>query len=454
MKRETGKTVTVEISSINSRGEGVARHGKEHFVFFVPGALPGETVLGRISSLKKTYGTLDIRDILEASPHRRVPKCPWFNLCGGCSLQHADYGFQCFLKKRRVQDALMKELGNEYSSMVADCIKSPGEWHYRNKAIFPVVRQGKSAKFGFFRRNSHHLVPVDTCPILQQPLEAMMQDIPAMIDLLGWRGYDEKRHSGFLRHVSLRATKDRKTSLILIVREGLRKHERVDLEKLGDFLKNRSDYASPSVFVNINGKRGNRVFGLHTEHIAGTEYIEENFGGYRLRFGASSFFQVNPLLNERLVEEALSGFDNGHNIVELYSGAGTMTLGLAEKASFLHAAESWPEAAGYLKENLAENGFRNVRVLGDTAEKALDHITRDSCDALLLDPPRAGCSVEVRQKILSLKPERIVYVSCNPATLARDLNSFISDGYKILRIVPLDMFPQTPHVETVAFLGL
>ncbi|MFP4483105.1 MAG: 23S rRNA (uracil(1939)-C(5))-methyltransferase RlmD, partial [Thermovirgaceae bacterium] len=145
MKPVRGKSVIVNVSAINSRGEGVARYGEERFVLFAAGALPGERVQGRVSLLKKNYGVLELENILEPIPERRVPRCPWFGLCGGCSLQHADYDFQCLLKKRSVQDALMKELGPEYSLMVEDCIKSPREWNYRNKAVFPVRKAGKNA---------------------------------------------------------------------------------------------------------------------------------------------------------------------------------------------------------------------------------------------------------------------------------------------------------------------
>jgi 23S rRNA (uracil1939-C5)-methyltransferase len=243
-------------------------------------------------------------------------------------------------------------------------------------------------------------------------------------------------------------------SVVFVVRASLEGRKRRELERVCRFLENRKEFGLPSVFVNINRKRGNRVFGLETLHIAGPGHIEERIGDYTLRFGPTSFFQVNSFLAEKLFETARSGFDTEKNVVELYSGVGAMTLGLAEKASFLHAAESWPEAADYLKANLWGNGFRNARIVGKTAESALDSITAEDCDALLLDPPRTGCSPEVRRKILSLKPERIVYVSCNPATLARDLGTFVAGKYRILRVVPLDMFPQTPHVETVAFLSL
>jgi len=454
MKPETGKSVTVNIVAMNSRGEGVARYGEERFVLFAAGALPGETVQGHISALKKNYGILDVENILEPVPERRAPRCRWFGLCGGCSLQHADYDFQCSLKKRSVQDALAKEIGSEYSFMVEDCIKSPREWNYRNKAVFPVRKEGKETRFGFFRRNSHHLVPVDICPVLQEPLEKLMQDIPFLVDILGWEGYDERRHAGFLRHISLRATKEGGLSIVFVVRSSLDGRKRRELERVCRFLGNRKEFGFPSVFININRKRGNRVFGLETLHIAGPEHITERIGDHILRFGPTSFFQVNSFLAEKLFETALSGFDTEKKIVELYSGVGAMSLGLAKKASFLHAAESWPEAADYLKTNLAENGFNNAVIVGRTAETALDMMTAEDCEALLVDPPRTGCSPEVRGKILSLRPDRIVYVSCNPATLARDLGTFVANKYRIQRVVPLDMFPQTPHVETVAFLSL
>jgi 23S rRNA (uracil1939-C5)-methyltransferase len=454
MKPETGKSITVNVVAVNSRGEGVARYGKDGFVLFAAGSLPGERVQGRVTLVKKNYGVLKVENILQPGPDRRNPKCPWFGTCGGCSLQHADYDLQCSLKKRSVQDALMKELGPEFPLLVEDCIKSPALWNYRNKASFPVRSAGKTTHFGFFRRDSHNLVPVDTCPVLQKPLQEVMKELPFMIDLLGWQGYDERKHAGFLRHISLRSTKAEALSLVLVVREPLKNEKRKDLARLWDFLSGRESSRFPSVFVNVNSKPGNRIFGSKTYHIAGPDCIEEHVGNYRLKFGPTSFFQVNPFIAERLFKTALSGFDRGEKIVELYSGVGAMTLGLAEKASHLYACESWPEAASYLETNLVENGFRNTRVIPESAEKALEAIEPEDCEALLIDPPRTGCSLEVRRKILSLRPDRIVYVSCNPATLARDLGTFVAGKYRILRVVPLDMFPQTPHVETIAFLSL
>ncbi|MGC9490267.1 MAG: 23S rRNA (uracil(1939)-C(5))-methyltransferase RlmD [Thermovirgaceae bacterium] len=453
-KPSTGESVIVDVTAVNSRGEGVARYGKDHFVLFAAETLPGERVQGRVTLVKKNYGILKVEKILEPSPDRRDPKCPWFGICGGCSFQHADYDLQCSLKKRSVQDALMKELGPEFPLLVEDCIKSPALWNYRNKASFPVRSAGKTTLFGFFRRDSHYLVPVDTCPVLQKPLQEALKELPFMIDLLGWQGYDERKHAGFLRHISLRVTKAEALSLVFVVREPLKNEKRKDLDRLCDFLRGRKGSGLPSVFVNVNSKPGNRIFGHKTFHIAGPDCVEERVGNHRLKFGPTSFFQVNPFLAERLFETALSGFDRGKKIVELYSGVGAMTLGLAEKASHLYACESWPEAASYLEANLGENGFPKARVIPQAAEEALEAIKPEDCEALLIDPPRTGCSVEVRRKILSLRPDRIVYVSCNPATLARDLGTFVAGKYRILRVVPLDMFPQTPHVETITFLSL
>lgn len=454
MKPATGETLVAEVTSVNSRGEGVARYGDERFVLFAAGALPGEKVKGRVRVVKKTYGALDVLEILEPGTHRHAPECPWFGLCGGCSLQHADYGLQSMLKKRSVQDALMKELGAGYSSIVKDCVKSPREWRYRNKAVLPVRSYGKKTRFGFFRRDSHDIVPVESCPVLQEPLGKIMSDIPFIIDLLGWPAYSEKYHSGLLRHIALRFSNTGTISITLVTRSFSQAKSQKGLKNLCTFLEGKYDTFSPSVFVNVNQNRGNRIFGLETHHVAGPACMEEKVGNHTLRLGPTSFFQVNPFVSGKLIDTALSAFAGGMRVVELYSGVGAMTLPLADKSAFLHAAESWPEAAGYLKRNLSENGFTNAKVIGKKAEEALGHIGHGDCEGLLLDPPRSGCSREVLEKAIRLRPERIVYVSCNPATLARDLKLLIGGGYGVLHITPFDMFPQTTHVETAAVLAL
>lgn len=452
MKPDEGQNIVVNITSVNSRGEGVARFGEDRFVLFAAGALPGEKIKGRVKKIKKSYGILEIEEIIEKSPDRRVPSCRWFERCGGCSLQHADYELQCFLKKRALQDALMKELGSGCDYIVDDCVKSPDEWHYRNKASFPVRFDDKKSQYGFFMRDSHRVIPVDFCPVLQNPLEEAMKNIPKILEILKWPAYDEKKHLGVLRHIVLRATKSGNVSFVFVVRSFRQKDEQKKLRDLRSFLNSRGYRSFPSVFVNVNKKRGNQIFGLRTFHIAGPAFIEERIGNHILRFGPTSFFQVNPLITEKVFETAISGFKTGGRVVELYSGVGAMTLPLVGKSSFVHAVESWPEAANFLKENLFRSGFTNASVEGTTAEDFLERVDKDYCEGILLDPPRSGCSRKVIDKLLFLRPERIVYVSCNPATLARDLKNLVGDGYKITRITPFDMFPQTTHVESVAFL--
>ncbi|MDO9508097.1 MAG: 23S rRNA (uracil(1939)-C(5))-methyltransferase RlmD [Thermovirgaceae bacterium] len=441
----------VRVESVNSRGHGVSRAGEEKFVYFVPGALPGEVVRGRVSLLKKSYGVIDIEEITEHHAERISPRCPFYGDCGGCVLQHASYRLQMEIKDRIVTDAFRKIAGVS-SPLIEPCRPSPSQWGYRNKASFPVGMDGNKKIPGFFRSGSHDLVPVDVCPVLDPRLERWIGPLSLILEKSRLEAYEESSHSGYLRHVVARCAMNTDSTLLVPV---------LNLSRADVLPKEVVEFAEAlmeglggvrGVVANFNSSPGNTIFGGFSKSVAGNPFIAEKMDDFHLKYGPTSFFQIN-------IQQATSLFravtgelseSKSERVLELYSGTGALTVFLAQNRKRVHAVEDWPESAGFLKTNATVNSMGNVEALEMSAERAVKFLSGRWFDAVVMDPPRKGCSDQVLKGICSLKPPRIVYISCNPATLARDSVLLMQNGYRLEKIQPFDMFPQTFHIECVA----
>jgi 23S rRNA (uracil1939-C5)-methyltransferase len=445
-----GEIRKFKITEINNEGEGIVRLGDERFVVFVPDALPEEDVTCRIVQAKKNYAVAKVLERHNDSSKRIKPLCPVYGKCGGCQLQHMDYASQLKLKTKTVYDAI-RRIGGVSEPSVNKCIPSPSQWAYRNKASLPV-QTDRREKFlaGFYKNRSHDIVPFIGCPVLLPMLEsnvvALLRDLKEA-GLVGWNEHNSNVMN-FIRHLVFRTAKFTDHSLCGVVAG--RSANREEARKLKNIAAGLSDHLKGMVF-NKNLSKGNFIWGDEFSSIHGDTVMQEMLGKYRFNFEISSFFQINSEQALALYEYAakMAAGESPENILELYSGAGTLTAFLSEAAKHVTAVEEWPQASKYLKINAELNGLNNITGHSGSAEDVSEALSGEKFNTIVLDPPRTGCDPRVIAAIIKISPQKIVYVSCGPATLARDIKSLMSNGYAIRNIQPFDMFPQTGHVETV-----
>ena len=436
----------LNITALSTDAAGIARTSKG--VIFVHGALPGETVKAEIVMRKKDFSVADVVEIIKPSPDRIKPKCKYYGHCGGCQLQHADYDAQLKLKADIVRDA-MTRIGGFNPEIFRDliCEPSPKSWAYRNKAAFPVQGFKNKIITGFYRAGTHRLELIRYCPVNAEKLNEIYRKLLDGLEnpkiKLPFDGYNEQTNKGKLRHIIARTGINTGESLLSFVINGKLSDRAVkSLISLG--ISARPD----TITINYNSKPGNVILGIHTENLTGSGLISERLGNYKLMFDTTSFFQVNTGQAEKLFSYAANLAAGYENILELYSGTGSLTCYLAENAKHVTSIEEWRSAVRTAAKNLSSNNFNNVDTLCGRSEEIIDDI-HENYDAVVLDPPRNGCERSVIETIVKKNIRKVIYVSCNPATLARDCKILSEHGYKIASAKSFDMFPQTAHVETV-----
>ncbi len=431
--------IEIKIESMGSSGEGVGRH--DGIPYFVEGALPGERVTARIQRRQARYGKGDVDQILEPSPDRVKAPCPLFGRCGGCQLMHLSAAGQLASKRQKVVDALQR-IGHLDAS-VEPCLPSPKELHYRNKIQLPIGPDGAP---GLYARGSHQVVPIDECLIHCEQGESVYKAVRDALKQSDLIPYDEATGRGDLRHVMIRSAERTEESLIVLVGTGRNAHK---FRKLAASL---IEYPLIKGVVSCtNRQRSNTILSSDFTLLAGQATIEEQICGLTFEVSPRAFFQVNSEQAEKLYKIAI-GFaelSGTERVVDAYCGVGTLTLIAASKSLTVVGIEVVPEAIEDAKKNAQRNSIENTSFVCETVEKALGQL--ESADVVFLNPPRKGCHQDVLEALLKHGPERIIYISCDPATLARDLR-VLSQGYAIDRVQPLDMFPQTAHVETIVSL--
>ena len=434
--------VELLVDKLVQGGDGLATH--DGMKVFVPFSAPQDRVRARIVTQKRDYAVAEIEEILEPSPLRVSAPCPYYGVCGGCQLQHINYQGQLVVKRLYVNETLQR-IGQVFVP-VRHVTAEAEPWHYRNKTQYPVGTTGKGMAVGFFKRGTHDLLDVPACLLHPEEFDRLREAIRDILVTAGETGYDEAKHEGNVRHVVLReGTRDGGLLAIVVTRTpqfDLRSAELI-AEQPGVI----------GVAQSVVPARTNRIMGPQTRALVGRGHVYQTVLGKTFQVSAPSFFQVNIRQAEELCRKILKHVaPKGDELVlDLYSGVGMISLLMAPFVQQVTAVESDATAVEDAKVNAQDQAVRNVEFVCDDVSRAINRVA--STDVVILDPPRKGCPAETLRRVASLRPKRIIYVSCNPSTLARDLAILEQSGYTTHEIEPVDMFPQTFHVEVIARLG-
>ena len=442
---EKNRIYRAHIDGYSSEGLGIARIDGQ--VVFVHGAIRGETCDVLVMKVLKNAAFGKIAALVEPSPARRTPDCPYYGRCGGCNFRHMSYDEELWAKRARVQDALTRIGGAEVT--VEEILGAEQPLHYRNKSIYPISPAGE---VGFYRARSHQVVDVEHCLIQKPEADALAQAVRDYIARFRVEPYNEATGRGLLRHLYVRTSCRGESLACLLVNGSRLPHE----QELVDMLR----AAAPGVcgvVLGENTRRGNAILGDRYRTLWGRDYLTDTLCGLELRLSVPSFYQVNHDQAQRLYEKALeyAGLTGRELAVDLYCGAGTITQVLARRARHVIGGEIVPEAIRDARASARRNGVENVEFLeGDAADVAAELALRQlRPDVICVDPPRKGLAPEVIASIAAMAPRRVVYVSCDPGTLGRDVKRFAEMGYLARRAVAVDLFPRTRHVETVVLLS-
>ena len=436
----------IKITDLNSEGEGVGRY--EGIVVFVPYALPHETVEVLIIKVTKNYAVGKLLNVISESPERTEPECPYFYKCGGCDFQHIKYSKELELKCETALNNIRKISGQNID--IKKIIGADKVWNYRNKAQFPVSinNEGKPI-LGFFSPRSHRVVSIEQCMLQEEKCNSIIKSIKEIIDEQNIPIYNEQTHTGILRHVIARSSKN---GLMVILVTNSKK-------QLSNNFVNALKNALPqltSLIQNINCHKGNIILGEECRVLYGDAYIEDTLCDLNFRLRPLAFLQVNSSQAEKLYNVALefASLTGNENVFDAYCGIGIMSLMLAKKAKKLIGVEIVPEAIESAKESSKINNINNAEFLVGACEDVLPKLLKkhEKPDVLVVDPPRAGCEESLLKAISDAEINKIVYVSCNPATLARDIKILSEYGYKSSDVVFVDMFCHTKHIESVVCL--
>lgn len=498
LQKDMELELTIEDMGVDGEGIGKA----EGVALFVKDAVLGDLVRVKIMKMKKNYGYARLLEVLKPSPYRVEPKCAYHRQCGGCQIQAVDYAQQLKFKENKVRNNLKRIGGFEVLENAQDVSEQVGEnriivnpvigmeepYFYRNKAQFPIGTD-KEAKIvtGFYASRSHNIIPNRKCYLGVEVNEKILDIVISFMEEYGIPAYDEVTGKGLVRHVLIRFGFTTKEIMVCLVVNGRKLPYAEILEtRLGEV------EGMTSITLNVNAKNTNVILGEEVILLWGQEYITDYIGGIRYQISPLSFYQVNPVQTEKLYGTALeyAGLTGKETVWDLYCGIGTISLFLAQKAKQVYGVEIVAPAIEDARNNARINGIENVEFFVGKAEEVLpefyekgmrsdkgrtegrkkgaeekglgdreqegDKVKREEMlhpDVIVVDPPRKGCDEKCLETIVKMKPERVVYVSCDSATLARDLKYLCGEGYEVKKVQPVDMFPHTGHVETVVLLS-
>ncbi len=430
----------IKIHGLGSSGEGVGK--LDGLTVFVEGALPSEEVLAELETVKKNYAVGRLIEILKNSSERVEPFCPLYKDCGGCQLQHLSYPAQLKYKRQQVVDAI-EHIGKLGGVEIFDTLGMENPLRYRNKMQFPV---GKNLQIGCYARGSHKIIDTNSCMIQNAGNDKILAAVRNVTKKFNLQPYDEDTHKGFLRHVMGRVGCNGELMIVLVTAMKNFPNEKNFVRALVKELPEVT-----SIQQNVQTFHNNVILGRDTKILFGKPTIKDKIGGLTFNISARSFFQVNTSQAEVLYKTArdFANLRGNETIIDAYCGTGTIGLFMARKVRKVIGVEVVSSAISDAKKNSRENNIRNAEFIVGDVVKILPKIN-DYAEVVIVDPPRAGCDKKVLETFAAMKPEKIIYVSCNPATLARDLKILDEFGYRTKKIQPVDMFPFTSHVEAVA----
>ena len=443
--------VTLEIEDCGIDGEGIGK--ADGFTVFVKDAVIGDTVTAKIIKAKKNYGYGRLMEVLKPSPYRVEPKCEFARQCGGCQLQALSYEQQLVFKTNKVKGHL-ERIGGFTDIPMEPIIGMDELFHYRNKAQFPVGRnkEGKIVT-GFYAGRTHNIIENRDCALGVAENKEVLDRVIAHMEKYGIEPYNEVTGKGLVRHVLIRYGYFTKEVMVCLILNG----NKIPKEEL--LVKSLCEIPGmTSITINVNKKHSNVILGEEIRLLWGQEYITDRIGDISYQISPLSFYQVNPMQTQKLYAKALEYADlHGEETVwDLYCGIGTISLFLAQKAKFVRGVEIVPAAIENAKENAKLNGLENTEFFVGKAEEVLPREYKKNgvyADVIVVDPPRKGCDETLLETMVEMNPDRIVYVSCDSATLARDLKYLCERGYELRKVCPVDQFGMTVHVETVVLLS-
>ncbi len=450
----------LRIEDMGVDGEGIGK--ADGVAFFVKDAVVGDKVRIKILKMKKRYGYGRLLQVLEPSPYRVQPMCQSYRQCGGCQMQALDYAQQLKYKQKKVWDSLSRIGGfdlnqeKEYGKrgiLFHPIIGMEEPFFYRNKAQFPIGtdKNGKIVA-GFYAARSHQIIPNRKCCLGVDVNEKILDIVISFMEEYHITAYDEVSRKGLVRHVLVRYGFTTKEIMVCLVING---RTLPHADRLVERLYTLAGMAS--IVLNINEKNTNVILGEEIVCLWGQAYITDYIGDVKYQISPLSFYQVNPIQTKKLYQTALdyAGLTGAETVWDLYCGIGTISLFLAQRAKHVYGVEVVEAAIADAKNNAKINGIDNVTFLAGKAEEVLpEYYEKDMQhpEVIVIDPPRKGCDEKCLETILNMKPERVVYVSCNPATLARDLKYLCEEEYEVREVQPVDMFPQGVHVESICLL--
>ena len=434
----------VDISDMGYEGEGITKI--DGYTTFVKGALKGEKAQIKMLKVNKDYGFAKLLKVLKHSENREEPVCASFEKCGGCNLQHMSYESQLDYKTNLVKATLKKSLGYEVN--VEEIIGMGIPYNYRNKVQYPVCDN----KIGFYAGRTHSLIENEKCYIQNEVADKLAKDAFKITQKNNVSTYNEKTGKGCLRHIITRVGVNTNEMMLVLVTNGDElKNEKKIVEEIVSMYPRIT-----AIVQNINEKNSNVILGDRCVNLYGEGYIYDRLGDYKFKISPLSFYQVNPVQTEVLynVAKDFAELTRNENVFDLYCGIGTISVFVADEAKNLFGVEIVEDAIKDAKENAEMNEKKNVEFICGKAEEVIPQKYKEgkTADVVFVDPPRKGCDVKLLETLKEMKSKKIVYISCNPATLARDLKYLTESGYEIKKVQPVDMFPQTSHIENVVLL--
>ncbi|OON90187.1 MAG: 23S rRNA (uracil-5-)-methyltransferase RumA [Candidatus Epulonipiscium fishelsonii] len=439
---EKNKNYTVTIKDIGSNGEGIGKYND--FAIFVPNCVTGDEVEVKIIKTNKNFAVGKIIRIVNFSNIRVPQKCNFATQCGGCQFQHVNYEYQLEWKQNKVKNALYRIGGIQV--VVNHTIGMPAPFYYRNKAQYPIQKINDEIQIGFYANKSHNIINIDKCIIQDEINESIIKIVKDFLITYNVSIYKEENHNGLIRHLVIRSGYYNKNVMICLVINGDNLPYK---DKLVEMLCNITQITS--VILNFNKNKTNVILGDKYNTIFGADTIQDNIGNLIFNLSPLSFFQVNPIQTNILykIVEEYADLKGTETVLDLYCGIGTITLTLAQNAKKVYGVEIVEQAIKDAKQNALNNNINNVEFIVGKAEEIDFEIHPD---IVVLDPPRKGCELSLINTLLDMLPSKIIYVSCDPATLARDI-SYLKEQYHVEKVQPIDMFPHTNHVETVVLMS-